>query len=194
MSRRILIIQGHPDPAGGHLCHALADAYANGAVKRGHEVRQLAVSALDLPLLRRQEDWIAPPPPKVAQCQDAIAWSNHLVIIYPLWHGALPAVLKGFFEQVFREAFVMSADAGGQKWHKGLSGRSARIVVTMGMPALVYRWYFGAHTLKGLERNILRFAGIGPIRETLIGSAGTMPPDRAEKYLSKLRDLGATAR
>jgi hypothetical protein len=31
MSRRLTIIQGHPDPAGNRLCHALADAYAGGA-------------------------------------------------------------------------------------------------------------------------------------------------------------------
>lgn len=28
MGKRIVIIQGHPDPVGGHLCHGLADSYA----------------------------------------------------------------------------------------------------------------------------------------------------------------------
>jgi len=31
-------------------------------------------------------------------------------------------------------------------WKKLLKGRSARIAVTMGMPALVYRWYFDAYS------------------------------------------------
>ena len=39
----------------------------------------------------------------------------------------------------------------------------------MGMPALVYRWYFRAHSVKSLERNILGFVGIAPVHETLIG-------------------------
>ena len=39
----------------------------------------------------------------------------------------------------------------------------------MGMPALIYRWYYGAHGLKSLERNILKFTGVGPIKESLIG-------------------------
>ncbi|HEX7966643.1 MAG TPA: hypothetical protein VF502_00375, partial [Stellaceae bacterium] len=30
-------------------------------------------------------------------------------------------------------------------------------------PAFLYRWYFGAHSLKRLQRNILKFCGIGPI-------------------------------
>jgi hypothetical protein len=34
-ARRIAIIQGHPDPAGHHLLHAMADAYAEGAIAAG---------------------------------------------------------------------------------------------------------------------------------------------------------------
>ena len=50
-----------------------------------------------------------------------------------------------------------------------LAGRSARIVVTMGMPVVLYRWYFGAYGLRSFERSMLRFAGIKPIRESLYG-------------------------
>ena len=51
-SRRILLIQGHPDPKGGHLCHALAQAYADGAAEAGHKLRRVEVAQLDFPLLR----------------------------------------------------------------------------------------------------------------------------------------------
>ena len=40
----------------------------------------------------------------------------------------------------------------------------------MGMPVLAYRWWFGAHSLKSLERNILKFAGIRPVKESLFGT------------------------
>lgn len=52
---------------------------------------------------------------------------------------------------------------------KVLSGRSARVVVTMGMPAVIYRWYFRAHSVKSLERNLLGIVGVAPVHETLIG-------------------------
>ncbi len=52
---------------------------------------------------------------------------------------------------------------------KLLAGKSACVVITMGMPAFIYRWYFGAHGLKNLKRNILGFCGVGPIKDTLIG-------------------------
>jgi putative NADPH-quinone reductase len=101
-------------------------------------------------------------------------------------------LLKGFLEQVLRPGFALKDADGSPFGQKALDGRSARVVVTMGMPALVYRWYFRAHSLRSLERNILGFVGIGPIHETLIGSVG-QPGEgfaAAQKWLAKLRKLG----
>ena len=70
------------------------------------------------------------------------------------------------------------------------AGKSARIVVTMGMPALVYRWFFLAHSLKSLERNILAFCGIRPTRATLIGQVEGMNEHQRAGWLDELRGLG----
>jgi hypothetical protein len=61
------------------------------------------------------------------------------------------------------------------------------------MPALAYRWYFGAHSLKSLERNILGFVGIVPIRASLIGMVGGRSAKR-ENWIRKMRTLGNAAR
>jgi hypothetical protein len=42
----------------------------------------------------------------------------------------------------------------------------------MGMPALFYRWYYGADSLNSLTHNLLRFSGIAPVKTTLIGRSG----------------------
>ena len=86
--------------------------------------------------------------------QADIAWAEHLVLLFPLWLGDMPALVKGFLEQVARPGFAFKAEGSNPFAHKGLAGRSARVVVTMGMPALLYRWYFRAHSVKSLERNI----------------------------------------
>jgi putative NADPH-quinone reductase len=100
----------------------------------------------------------------------------------------MPALLKGFLEQVLRPGFAFEYQSKGMP-KKLLTGKSARIVVTMGMPALVYRWYFGAHSLKNLECNIVRFVGIGPIRASLIGMIKGKNA-RREKWINKMGALG----
>jgi putative NADPH-quinone reductase len=189
MARPIAIIQGHPDPAGHHLLHALADAYAEGAGAAGHEVRRIEVARLDFPLLRTQAEFEAGElPPALVGPRDDMRWAEHWLFLFPLWHGTMPALLKGFLEHIFRPGFAMEAREGGFP-RKLLAGRSARIVVTMGMPVLVYRWYFGAHGLRGFERSILRFAGIRPVRESLYGLSGADEKKRA-RWIEEMRRQG----
>ncbi len=193
-SRRILLIQGHPDPAGRHLGHALADAYAEGAQAAGHAVRRTEVAALDFPLLRSQAEWTKGTlPPALAQAQADIAWAEHVVILFPLWLGDMPALLKGFLEQVARPGFAFKPGGGNPMAQKALGGRSARVVVTMGMPAAIYRYYFRAHSVKSLERNILGFVGFAPVHETLIGMVEDEDSQARGRWLLKLRQLGAEA-
>lgn len=187
--RRILLIQGHPDPAGQRYGHALADAYAQGAAAAGHELRRCEVAQLDFPLLRSQAEWKQGRlPSSLQQAQDDIHWAQHLVLFFPLWLGDMPALLKGFLEQAARPGFAFEYGEG-MAWKKKLGGRSARVVVTMGMPAAVYRWYFRAHSVKALERNILGFVGIAPVHETLIGSVEGDAAART-RWLAKLKKLG----
>ena len=194
-AKRIVLIQGHPDSTTPHLCHALAAAYAAGAQEAGHTVRRIQVAELDFPLLRSQQAWEEDPlPAGLKQAQVDIRWAEHIVLFFPLWLGGMPALLKGFLEQVARPGFAFEHEAGRPTFtKKGLTGRSARVVVTMGMPALVYRWYFRAHSVKSLERNILGFVGIAPVHETLIGMAGNFKANDASRWLAKLRRLGQSA-
>lgn len=194
MGRRIVIIQGNPDPAGGHFGNALAEAYTSEAETAGHEVRRIEVAQLAFPLLRTRSEWERESPAAaIVDAQRAIAWGEHLFIIYPLWLGTMPAILKAFFEQTLRPGFALGEAQSHKMPAKLLKGRSARIVITMGMPALAYRWYFGAHSLKNLRRNILGFCGIGPIRTTLIGMVEANAR-RRESALANMRSLGARAR
>jgi putative NADPH-quinone reductase len=192
MPKRILVIQGHPDGSEPHLCHALAASYANGAADAGHPLRQINLAEIDFPLLRSQKEWeTGLVPASLKPAQDDIAWAEHIVFFFPLWLGDMPAVLKGFLEQVARPGFAFTREEGGNPWgNKALTGRSARVVVTMGMPAIVYRWYFRAHSVKSLERNILGFVGIAPVHETLIGLTANMKTEDTAKWLAKLKRLG----
>jgi len=193
MARRIVVIQGHPDPDPGRLCRALADAYVAGAVTAGHVVDRVDLATLDFPLLRTQAEFEhGSLPPALLHAQRALVEAEHLVLIFPLWLGTMPALVKAFLEQVMRPGVAFDYTEGGGTRMK-LRGRSARLVVTMGMPSLVYRLWFLGHGLRALERNILRFVGIGPIRTTLCGGVGTVGASTRLGWLQRVGRLGREA-
>ncbi len=192
--RRIAIIQGHPDPAPERLCRHLASAYAEGARNAGHEVRVIEVAGLQVGFLRTQADFeTGSPDAAITQAQEVLAWAEHWVIIYPLWLGSMPAMLKAFLEQACRPGFAFRyRDKGFPE--KLMAGRTAHVVVTMGMPAFAYRWFFFAHSLRALKRNILSFIGVKPVRDTIIGGVGGLTAEKAAALAAQMRAAGAVAR
>ena len=188
-TRRILVINGHPDAAPTRLCAAMADAYARGALSCGHEVRRVSLGGLDVPLLASQAEFDTAPPAHIAAVQADLAWANHLVLVFPLWLGGAPAKLKALLEQLMRHGFGFQTDAKGMTAR--LRGRSARLIVTMGMPSFFYHVFYRAHSLRSFERNVLNFCGIRPVRSTVAGAVETK--EARERALAAMRRYGAKA-
>jgi putative NADPH-quinone reductase len=190
----ILVINGHPDPSAERLCAALCDAYVRGAEGAGHAVRRVSVGLIEFELLRSAEAFNeGVPPPAIEAVQRDIRWADHIVVVFPLWLGGLPALTKGFFEQVFRPQFTM-------RWRKNqlpqglLEGLTARLVVTMGMPAFAFRLFFGASGVRSFERSVLGLAGIRRSGTTMIGGVGEQSAEAAGGWMARLDDLGRRGR
>jgi putative NADPH-quinone reductase len=194
IAKRILVLDGHPDARGGRYLHALAAAYRKGAQDAGHEVQTIELAKLEFPLLRTAEEFAGrPEAPVVLEAQQALVWAEHVVILFPLWLGSMPALLKAFLEQVLRPGFAFAPGKGRGLPRKLLAGRSARIVVTMGMPSLFYRLVYRAHSLKSLERNILGFCGLHPVRASVIGMVEGMSAKARRGWLERMAKLGRRA-
>jgi putative NADPH-quinone reductase len=194
-SKRILIVDGHPDLRPDRLCHQLAEQYRAGAASGGHEVRVTRVGDLDFPLLRSAEAFNRGAVPAAIKAeQKSFEWADHLVVVFPLWLGTMPALLKAYLEQIFRPGFAFGPARTIGPPKRLLAGKSARVIVTMGGPAMYYRLVYRAHGLKGLERSILAFAGFGPIRDTVIGQVDGMTQQQWQAWADELRELGRLAR
>ncbi|MEM9988984.1 MAG: NAD(P)H-dependent oxidoreductase [Pseudomonadota bacterium] len=190
--KTITLILGHPDK-GKSFCRALAEAYQDGATKAGHTLHFVDIAHTDFPLITSKEEYEAQPAPNIVDLQEKIKASQHLVMIFPMWMGSMPARLKGLIEQIFRPGFALG-DQGPKKFPKPLmKGKSAHIIMTMGMPAAFYRLYFRAHGLKTIERNLLGFAGFKPIKSTLIGGVDNAPPKTCAQHIEKIRHMGTAA-
>lgn len=189
MSDRITVIAGHPDPDRSRFGHALAAAYVAGAKAAGHHVRLITLADLEFPILQSRKNWMeGPVPPAIVDAQHDIKWADHVALIYPLWLGDVPALLKAFLEQVMRPGFAVRYRDDGLP-EKLLAGRSADVIVTMGMPSFIYRAWFGAHSLRSLRRNVLNFVGFDPVITTVIGNVEGSPKSR-EQWLARMNKLG----
>ncbi|MDT8410064.1 MAG: NAD(P)H-dependent oxidoreductase [Wenzhouxiangellaceae bacterium] len=104
----------------------------------------------------------------------------------------MPALLKAFIEQTLRPGFAFD-EPHGRPPRKLLVGRSARLVVSMGMPALIYRTFYRAHSVKCLSRNILKFSGFKPVRTSLVGAVESGTRHR-QAWLDRMQKLGSAAR
>jgi NAD(P)H dehydrogenase (quinone) len=187
---RIAIIVGHARR--GTFCQALGEAYRRGALAAGHEASLFVTAEMAFdPVLRKGFERVQPLEPDLQPAHDALLAADHLVIIFPLWFGALPAILKGFIERVLQPDLIEPARQ--RRFVNILRGKSARIIVTMGMPGFVYRWWFGVHALKMLERNILGFIGVRPIRSSIFGNIEGVGADGRRRWLEQATAMGHRA-
>jgi len=191
MTRSICIINGHPDASGEHFVPALADAYERGARGAGFEVSRIDIGSLPIDFLHNQSEFDAPPDAKVAEERNKLAAADHLVLVFPLWLGGVPARLKAFFEQMARNEFFIATTNDGAGWPaQKMKGKSARIIVTMGMPGFAYGTLFGGHSVKALEKGILRISGFKPVRRTILGGVEAAGVPGRAKMLHKVEALG----
>lgn len=187
---RIAIVVGHTKT--GTLCEALGESYAAGALAGGHEVSLFVTAKMAFdPILHEGFARVQELEPDLEAAREAIRAANHLVLIFPLWLGDMPAILKGFLERVLQPELVEPAKRG--KHVKLLKGKSARTVTTMGMPGLVYRWYFRAHAVKMLRRNILGWMGVRPVRSTILGGVEFVGARGRKRWLQQMEGWGRKA-
>jgi putative NADPH-quinone reductase len=187
---RIAIIVGHARH--NTLCEALGRAYRRGAQAGGHDAALFVTSAMTFdPVLHEGFERLQPLEKDLAAAHDAILAADHLVIIFPLWLGTLPAILKGFLERVLQPEMVEAAKQ--RRFVKPLKGKSARVIVTMGMPGFIYRWWFGAYAVKMLRRNILGFVGAGPVRTTIYGNVEGVTAAHRDAWIGDVEDMGRRA-
>ena len=102
-------------------------------------------------------------------------------------------MLKGFIERILQPDLIARQNTETAMNWNIFANKTSRIVMTMGMPVSIYRWWYKGHALKLLTRNILHFIGIKPVRHTLYGMIGTSKPATRERWLREVAALGKAA-
>ncbi len=189
MAATIAVVLGHPDS--GSLCGAIARAYVEGARSGGATVREINLGEMAFdPVLRHGYREVQPLEPDLVEAQEAIAWAEQVVFVYPNWWGSMPALLKGFIDRVFLPGYAFKYRPNSQLWDRLLAGRRGRLLVTMDSPPWYYRWVVGQPGHRMMRGAILGFSGIKPVRTSVFGPVRRSSADVRAVWLRQARELG----
>lgn len=196
MSKRIFVLLGHPDTRG--LCGTAADAYEMAAREAGHDVQRLNIGDLKFdPVLYQGYRARQELEPDLLRFQELVQWSEHVVIIHPIWWYGMPAIMKGLFDRAWLpgSAFRYMKTKEGKRlifWHRLYRGKSARIIVTSGSHPLLICLFPGSPNAQ-LRWGILWFAGFC-VRTLWLGPSENVSQERQARWMEKIRTLAYAAR
>lgn len=191
--KKILIINGHPDKES--FSFGLAESYKKGAKETGAEVKELIIREMNFnPNLAFGYRKRLELEPDLVDAQQKIKWSEHIVIVYPVWWGGFPAILKGFFDRTLLAPFSYKKRENSLWWDKMLKGRSARIFCTLDQPGWSYSLIFGKPSHNSIKKSILHFTGIKPVKITAIGPMKDSKLEWRKKWIDKVEKIGRKQR
>jgi len=192
LNKRILVILGHP--SSGSYCAAIASAYKEGAQACGNDVRFIAVGNLFFdPVLHNGYHVIQELEPDLKEAQAHIKWAQHIVFVYPIWWGTMPALLKGFIDRIFLPGFAFNYREGSLLWDGLLTGRSAHLLVTMDAPPWFFRWVYRMPGHNQMKRAVLGFSGIKSVKITSLGPVKGATQEKRRRWLDQVREYGRDA-
>jgi putative NADPH-quinone reductase len=174
IARRILVVNGHPDPRPERFCAALCEAYQDGAAAGGWEVRRLDVGTLAFGNDHLNGD--------LDMACEAISWATQLLVVFPLWLEKPPPELCNLFEAYQRRQMAEALPAGERLVHS---------VITMEMPAFLHRT---PHRQANILDVSAALPGFFRQEREYIGSIKTMTPWARADWLNTLRGYGLSGK
>lgn len=188
MSKRVLVLAANPKQHS--FANDLAKAYTDSASDH-HEVRLLTLSdmqfSLDLSGGYAEEHAMEP---ALTEFQASVEWCDHLVIVTPIWWGSLPAKLKGLFDRAFLPGFAFQYEKDKLVPKKLLTGKTARIIMTMDTPPWYYWLIQGAPATKQLKITTLKFVGFHSVKTKMIGPIISSSKASRAKWVRDVSKLG----
>lgn len=195
MKKRIYVLNGHP--GGTSLSKQLSEAYAQAAIKAGHDLRLTHLHDLtfDPDFGEGSYRTLKPLEDDLKAVAADLEWSEHIVLLTPMWWGGVPAKLKGLFDRVLLPGFAFDPRQKRLGLPKPLlAGRTARLIMTSDTPDWFFRLAYGRAMVRQLRAQVFGFVGIKPLRVTHFSAASHPAPKDVERWSEAVAALGRAAR
>ncbi|WKN30335.1 NAD(P)H-dependent oxidoreductase [Porifericola rhodea] len=189
VGKKILVINGHPDKESYN--YGLSQSYIKGAENSGAEVKEIQIGELSFdPNLQYGYRKRTELEPDLLNAQQLLNWAEHIVWVYPVWWGSVPAIMKGFLDRVLLPGFAFKKREGSLWWDKFFNGKTSRLICTMDQPPLYYRLVYGGPSHNAMKKLTMNFIGVRSVKVTAIGPIRLSKDSFREKWLNKVEKLG----
>lgn len=185
-----LIIFSHLNPKS--FTKAIVDKVVEVGTAKGHEIKVIDLYAdkfnpvLEFPDIQGMFMG-GETPADVKAYQELMLWADHYTVVYPMWWGQMPAMLKGFMDRVLANKFAFEYGPEGPKGL--LTNRTARVIINTGTPNELYA-QTGMHDAQKRVNGpgLFGFCGI-EAEFTFFGTVATGPDELRKGYLASIEDL-----
>ncbi|MEC1507236.1 NAD(P)H-dependent oxidoreductase [Bacillus haynesii] len=180
------VIYAHPNPNSfnGAILNQVIKALEEG--KHSYDVIDLYKDRFDPVLLfdekKRRSDMKHDP--ETAEYRRIVKNADHLIFIYPLWWGGMPAIMKGFIDRVFAagEAYTYQG-----KLPKGLlKARTASVYYTADAPSWYLRFWRRDADWVTVKDVMLKFCGVRRVRRLLFAGVKDSSEEKRTQWLDRV--------
>lgn len=180
------VIYAHPNPNSfnGAILNQVIKALEDG--KHSYDVIDLYKDRFDPILLfdekKRRSDMKHDP--ETAEYRRIVKNADHLIFIYPLWWGGMPAIMKGFIDRVFTagEAYTYQG-----KLPKGLlKARTASVYYTADAPSWYLRFWRRDADWVTVKDVMLKFCGVRRVRRLLFAGVKDSSEEKRTQWLDRV--------
>ncbi|MDJ0656019.1 MAG: NAD(P)H-dependent oxidoreductase [Xanthomonadales bacterium] len=191
MTKNIFVFSGHPKV--DSLSGAIADAYQRGAIDAGAQVRRMDLGDMNFEMSFESYGDMPAAEPDILAWQDAVNWSDHLMLVHPCWWGTMPAKTKALFDRALTPGFAYKYHARGVAWDKLLLGKTADAIITADTPPIIDTLLYRRAARRILKNQILGFCGIKTHNAVQFGSVKLADEEKIQRWLAQAHKLGAKA-
>ncbi len=208
---KILYVYAHPESKSFN--GALKDAAMVTLARKGHQVKVTNLYAIQFKAvldahdfrIRARQDLFNPAheqihgiatkslAPDIMEEIEKVSWADMIIFQFPVWWSNMPAILKGWFDRVFIQGFVVDLQEG-RVYDRGLlKGKSAMLAVTTGASEEMYS-PGGIHGdlrqhLSVIMHNTLEFTGISVLPPFIVFGAADMSREKGSREIDRYRNV-----
>lgn len=152
---KVNVVYAHPAADSYHA--SLHQRILRTLEARGDEVIDFDLYAMNFDPMLGAEEWHgrgeppAPPPQDLRVYIEALQWAEACVFCFPTWWSGMPAILKGYFDRVWRPGIAFEQPPGGGLIKPALSNLTRMgVVTTCGSP-----WFYNKLLMQDPARKVL---------------------------------------